>query len=494
MTDASSLSDVASLGQQLQLVEDGRPVYRQIADQIERLIHEGRLPPGARLPADRALSRRLGLSRTTVVSAYEELKARGLVNGRQGSGTFVARPVGPADSRNRHFMREAGRAGEGAISLAYGTPPLDGLPLVTMTRLLAEVAHHEPEALAKYLPAEGYPPLRHELARLLVGWGVPVRPAELMVLSGSQQGIDLLARLLLRPGDYVAVEAYTYPGALAAFRAAGARLMPLPLDGDGLVVEDLATRLAQYPVRLIYTVPTFQNPTGATLPLARRRALLAVAARQAIPIIEDNPFDQLSFGQPAPPSLKALDRDGLVYALGSASKLLGSGLRLGWLLAPPAMIEQAARLKRAADLHANNLAQVALHRFLSSGAMEAHMNGLRRLCQQRADQVVLALQRHIPEVRVNHPTGGLCLWARLVEGMSSEAVLEEALARGVSFMPGSWFAVNGSDDGSLRLCFADPPAQQLDEAIRRLAAAIEAVAGRTSAVNPSRLNGHPALV
>jgi DNA-binding transcriptional MocR family regulator len=344
------------------------------------------------------------------------------------------------------------------------------------------VAEEQPEALTEYLPAEGYPPLRHELARLLVGWGVPVRPAEVMVLSGSQQGIDLLARLMLRPGDYVATEAHTYGGALAAFRAAGARLLPVPFDSEGMQVDALASLLARYPVRFIYTMPTFHNPTGVTMPLARRRALLDAAARQAVPIVEDNLFEKVYYdGGPPPPSLKALDREGLVLSLGSSSKMIGAGLRLGWLLAPAATIERVATLKRAADLHANNLAQVAVQRFLATGLMEPHLADLRRICRRRAERMVAALRRDLPELSVEMPSGGLYLWARLPDGVSAEAVLEEALARGVSFMPGSWFSVNGCDDGHLRLCFANPAADQIEEAVARIAAATRAVTGRAPA-------------
>ena len=459
------------------------PAYRQIAERIAAKIRDGALPAGERLPPDRALARALGLSRTTVVAAYDELKAAGLVHGRQGSGTYVARSLGPADNWTGRvdgvLPATLGRtSGSRTISLSHAMPPVEGTPLRTLLRLLTEVAEEQPEALTEYLPAEGYPPLRHELARLLVGWGVPVRPAEVMVLSGSQQGIDLLARLMLRPGDYVATEAHTYGGALAAFRAAGARLLPVPLDADGMQVDALASLLTRYPVRFIYTMPTYHNPTGVTMPLARRQALLDVAARHSAPIVEDNLFEKIFYDQPPPPSLKALDREGLVLSLGSSSKIIGAGLRLGWLLAPAATIEQVAKLKRAADLHANNLAQVAVQRFLATGLMEPHLADLRRICRRRAERMVTALRRELPELSVELPSGGLYLWARLPDGLSAEAVLEEALARGVSFMPGSWFSVNGCDDGNLRLCFANPAADQIEEAVARLAAATRAVTGR----------------
>lgn len=473
------------------------PAYRQIAATLAAWIRDGRLPAGERLPPDRALARALGLSRTTVVAAYDELKAAGLVHGRQGSGTYVARTLGPLgdhwiDQVNVANARAA--AGARVISLSHAMPPVEGLPLLTLLRLLTEVAQSQPELLTEYQPAEGYPPLRHELARLLTGWGAPVRPAEVLVLSGSQQGIDLLARLLLRPGDYVAAEAYTYCGALTAFRAAGARLLPVPLDGDGMRVDALASLLTRYPIRFIYTMPTFHNPTGVTLPVDRRRALLELAARQAVPIIEDNLFEQLYYEQPPPPSLKALDREGLVYALGSASKIISPGLRLGWLVAPPAIVEQVARLKRAADLHVNNLAQVAVQRFLASGQMAAHLAALRHVCRRRAERMVTALGQRLPEVTVERPRGGLYLWARLPAELSAEAVLEEALARGVAFMPGSWFSVNGSDDGSLRLCFANPAIDQIEEAIDRLASAVRAVAGRGHLAPLDRLTSQLPLV
>jgi DNA-binding transcriptional MocR family regulator len=483
----------------LQLDNGGGPAYQQLARRIADLIQDGSLPPGERLPPDRTLARTLGVSRTTVVTAYDELKAAGLVHGRQGSGTYVARDLGPsALAWTGPGMSTSAAVAHGAhgrvLSLAHAMPPTEGTPLRTLLRLMAEVAQEQPELLTEYQPAEGSPALRHELARLLAAWGVAARPAEIQVLSGSQQGIDLIARLLLRPGDYVAVESHTYGGALAAFRAAGARLLPVPYDQEGMDIDALASLLARYPVRFVYTMPTFHNPTGVTMPVARRRALLAAAARQATPIVEDNLFDQLYFDQPPPPSLKALDRDGLVLALGSASKILGAGLRLGWLVAPARTIEQVARLKRAADLQANNLAQVGVQRFLAAGLLDSHLADLRRLCRGRAERLAAALAATAPDLAVEVPRGGLSMWVRLPAGLSAEAVLAEALARGVSFMPGSWFSVNGCDDGSLRLCYTNPPADRLDEAASRLASAVRAVASRGALADPAPLSSELPLV
>jgi DNA-binding transcriptional MocR family regulator len=316
-----------------------------------------------------------------------------------------------------------------------------------------------------------------------------------LVLSGSQQGIDLLARLLLRPGDYVAMEPHTYPGAHTAFKAAGARLLPMPVDAEGIAVDGLASLLARYPVRLIYTIPTFQNPTGTVLPVARRLALLDVASRQGVPILEDNPFDQVYFDQPPPPSLKALDREGIVLSISSASKVLGSGLRVGWLVAPPAIIEQVATLKRSADLHANNFGQVAVTRFLAAGMMDDHLATLRQICRQRADRLTLALRQRLPDMSVTPARGGLYVWCRLPDGLSAEAVLEEAIARGVPFMPGSWFSINGCDDGNLRLCFTNLlPPEALNEGAARLAAAVQAVTARGGMPRSDSLVSRVALV
>jgi 2-aminoadipate transaminase len=487
-----------TLATRLVLRENGTPTYRQVAEQIAAMIRGGDLALGERLPPDRTLARALGVSRTTVVSAYEELKAAGLVHGRQGSGTYVARPVGPGDNWAKTAMsivpaatRHAGRT----LSLSHSMPPVEGTPLLQMLHLATEVAEASPESLTEYLPAEGYPPLRHAIARWLAGQGMAVRAAEVLILSGSQQGIDLLARLLLRPGDHVAVEARCYSGALTTFRTAGARLLPIPIDADGMIVDGLAALLARYPVRAIYTVPTFHNPTSATMPLARRVALLEVARRHAVPIIEDSPFERLYFDQPPPPPLKALDRDGQVLHISSASKILGAGLRLGWLAAPASIISQVATLKRSADLHANTIGQVALHRFLDGNMMEPHLASLRRICQARAERLTAALARALPTVGVQTPRGGLCAWARLPDGVKAEVVLEAALERGVAFMPGSWFAVNGSDDGSLRLCFAGPPTDAVEEAVARLAEAVRAVGERDPSSAPvDRLVTTPPVV
>jgi 2-aminoadipate transaminase len=184
----------------------------------------------------------------------------------------------------------------------------------------------------------------------------------------------------------------------------------------------------------------------------------------------------------------------LVIHVSSASKIVGGGLRLGWLVAPPAMIDQLATLKRAADLHTNNLAQVAFQRFLAQGLVETHLATLRQVCQRRAGIMLAGLRQHLPELMVQPPRGGLYLWSRLPDGLSAEAVLEEAHARGVTFMPGSWHSVNGCDDGHLRLCYTAPPLELLDEAVVRLAAAVRAVANRGAPSRLEQLNSQPAVV
>ncbi len=481
----------------------GVPLARQIQAHLERLIAEGRLAPGVKLPATRELAQALGVNRATVAVAYEELVAAGLARAHVGQGTFVAeRPAAPVASGEEAratldwsglFSRSArivaaeedrGRAlgvppagGERVISFAGGMPDSALFPIDAFRRVLNEVLRAEGEALLQYSPVGGYPPLRRHLSGYLLRFGVEARPEEILIVNGSQQGFDLIARTLLDPGDAVAIEQPTYPRAMQVFRAVGARLLPVDWDAAGPRVDGLERLLGRQSPKLFYCQPTAHNPTGLTLRPETAHRLLAVAARHQVPIVEDG-FDGSLFYGPRPGApLKALDRAGIVVYIGTFSKVLFPGLRLGWLVAAPAVIERLQAAKQLADLHTSALLQAAVHRFCERRLLDRHVARVAAEYTRRRDLLLAALARRMPDgVSWTEPRGGFSLLLTLPGGMEAVGLLPRAVERGVAFTPGPAFFVDGTGERTLRLAFAAVPAGRIEEGVRRLAEAIRATA------------------
>ncbi|MFQ5520200.1 MAG: PLP-dependent aminotransferase family protein, partial [Candidatus Methylomirabilia bacterium] len=364
------------------------PLATQIRLHLERLIREGLLPPGVKLPASRELAGALGVNRSTVGRVYEELVASGLVRARVGQGTFVARdgrrqgreaePTPPvqiewsglfskssqlliADSRRREFYGQGSRPAGKVISFAGGMPDSSLFPTEAFRKVLNRVIRAEGADLLQYYPASGYPPLRRFLSSYLLRFGVGAHPEEILIVNGSQQGFDLIARTLLDPGDFVAIEQPTYPRAIQAFRSFGAQLLPVPLQEGGLKLDLLEQILERRSAKLLYCQPSAHNPTGLTMPAPARWQLLELARRFQIPVVEDGFEGSLFYGERPPPPLKAQDPTGLVLYIGTFSKILFPGLRLGWLVASPPVLERLEAAKQLADLHTSPLIQAAVY-------------------------------------------------------------------------------------------------------------------------------------
>ncbi len=518
MTSQNMSSDLWS---SLQLDRAGpAPLYVQLHDAIAAELAAGRLPPGSRLPPVRALARRLGLNVNTVVSAYRLLDEEGLTEAHAAKGTFVRaapggartaegaaaasrrpRPVAPAGERAsleaaevaedrsprwipavtpeavgpwpppRDALRPAPAAG--IIPLDGGTPAEDLFPVDAFRGLFDAILAEEGPGVMQYAGADGDPALRAAAAQVLRGSGVPVEADDLLVTTGAQQGIDLVARALLAPGDAVVVEAPTYPGALASFERIGCRLLPLPMTPDGPRLDDLPALLARHRPRLVYTVPTFHNPTGWTMGTRRREQLVTLATEAGAFVLEDDHLSDLLAEGEAPLPLKALDRAGLVIHVRGFAKTVMPGLRLGVLAPPPALRRRLLALKLAADLYPPPLEQRALARFLVGG-YRAHLARLRAAYRARRDHALARLAAlGIPELTVVPPAGGLNLWVGLPPGISAAALQREALAAGVAVAPGGLFYPDWRDgDGFIRLSYGGVTEEQLAEGIARLDAAL----------------------
>jgi DNA-binding transcriptional MocR family regulator len=479
----------------------GVPLYRQIVRQIREMILAGTLPAGFHLPPERRLAEALGVTRSTVINAYEELKDEGFASAHVGRVTIVLSPrhlPAVADTThmmvwNRLFREETARppdpllrdlldltTKEGIISFAVGVPSRELIPLElfrnAVHRLLdesgAETLHHS--------PTEGHPPLRESLSRWLTARGIRCTQDEILILSGSQQGLHLVARLLVHPGDTVIVEEPSYFGGLEAFRRAGARMIGIPVDDQGMRVDYLEAVLERHRPKLIYTLPTFQNPSGMEMSLERRNRLLAIASARGVPVLEEDPYSELRYDGAPIPSLKALDTSGVVLYLGTSSKILFPGLRIGWLAAPRPVIRQCTLLKQSEDLHTNTLGQFVLDRLFREGHVEEHLDRLRSAYRRNRDLMDAALRRHAPEgMTWVRPRGGFYFWCSLPEGVNRTQLLASCASKRIAFLPGQACFAEESGPLFIRLNFSAPSPSEIPQGVERLTHAIrESIAER----------------
>jgi DNA-binding transcriptional MocR family regulator len=490
------------------------PIYRQIVDRLREMILSGSLPPGFRLPPERRLAETLEVNRSTVLSAYRELKGDGLVTAHVGRGTVVMAPprVSVDEGRIgtlpwRQLIRDEARRARDpllrdllemaertdVISLSIGLPAPELVPMETTREILDRLLTEMGPALLMHCPTEGLTGFRETLSRWLTGRGIMCGPSEVLVLSGSQQGLDLVARVLLEPGDIVVVEEPTYIGALEVFRAAQARLIGVPCGPNGLDTEVMQRVLERHRPKLIYTLPTFQNPSGAVLDLEGRRRLLELAYRYQVPIVEDDPYSDLRYEGEALPSLRALDDKGYTLYLSTFSKLLYPGLRVGFMVAPRTAMRQLVLAKQSVDLHANTPGQALVDAMIREDHLQTQIERARRAYTERRDAMHRALiDAAVPGVEWSVPAGGFYIWCKLPENTERVRLPTRAVENGVAFLPGwSCFA---DDPGSthVRLNFTYPSIAEIRQGIPRLMAAVEASgAARRNAAAPA---GTPAIV
>jgi DNA-binding transcriptional MocR family regulator len=454
------------------------PLYRKLARALRCAIESGDLPAGQRLPSERLLADALAVSRATVVAAYDELRAGGLLDSRQGSGTRVAAGVRTAAAHASDGRVPGGKAaavfqrlidGPGElITLACAAEP--GRPEIA--DVLADVLREDLPALLAdhgYRP-RGLPVLRDALAAHFTGAGVATTADQVLATTGAQQALGLVAQLYVRPGAVVVVESPSSPSCLDVFRAAGARLLPVPVDGEGIRADRLAGVLASSQPALLYVMPSFNNPTGVMMSATRRRQVAALAARHGVPVLEDNTYAAYCGPADPPPPLAAYAPAGAgaeVLTAESLGKSVWGGLRVGWVRAPAEIIERLARRKALADLGGPVIEQAVAARLLPRlpELVAARTAELR----ERLDLMENLLREQLPAWRWRRPAGGASLWVEL-SGVDAGVYAQVALRHGVEVVPGAAMDATGEYDDCLRLPFTFAP-PTIVEMVSRLARA-----------------------
>src|SRR5881296_1498225 len=371
------------------------------------------------------------------------------------------------------------RQARDTVSFAVGSPAREALELVGADDLAATVIRREGASALGYTMTEGEPELRAAIAADARVRGIDADPEEVLVSAGALQGIDLICRVFLRKGDVVVTESPAFANALSAFRNHGARVLEVPVDSEGLDVAEAARRIRKLGVRprMFFVVPNFQNPTGETLSLARREALLALAASHDAVVVEDDPYGSLRYRGDDVPSLAALG-GAEVVSIGTFSKTFLPGLRVGWVIAHPEVISRMTKVKQTMDSSTGTLAQRIVLEFHRRGGADAHIGRLRELYREKQDRARTALARELAGTGItwNDPEGGFYFWVRLPQTVSARALLDVALEEGVAFVPGDAFAIAADHANALRFSISAPTPDRIDEGVRRLRRAFDRIA------------------
>ena len=381
-----------------------------------------------------------------------------------------------AEKMNPSIIREILKVTEkpGIISFAGGLPSPKTFPIAEFAKACAEVLAKDGQAALQYAASEGFPALRefvaNELYKQSAAAGVPwtVDPAQVLITTGSQQALDLIAKILIDKDSPVLVETPAYLGALQAFTPMEPRYVSIASDDEGVLIDDVKAKAKD--ARFLYVIPNYQNPTGRSMSEARRAALSAEAARLGLPVVEDNPYGDLWFDAPPPASLTARNPDGCIY-MGSFSKTLAPGLRLGFLVAPKALYPKLLQAKQAADLHTPSFNQRLVAEVLKDGFIDRHVPTIRALYKSQCEAMLAALDRELSGTGIewNKPTGGMFLWVKLPAHMNAVDLLPKAVERNVAFVPGAAFYADNPQHNTLRLSFVTASVEQINIGVAALA-------------------------
>lgn len=462
-------------------------MYLQIQERLQALIESGSLVAGDRLPSIRSLAKTLQVNKLTVLEAYDRLVADGSICARQGSGYFVVEAQVPDPAQpccfapeqavmvcetqaNRPFAVYArsiqARQQPGWVDLSCAFPKHPPEDLARMIRRVAGDA----EAFYAYDAIGGDERLRQQVAHLLLQVGLEASPEDILIVNGAMQGLSLAIRHFLKPGDWVVVESPTFFSVLPIFEQVGCRIIGIPMDREGMNLDLLARYLESHRPRLIFTISTLHNPTGITTPETHRRQLLDLAGHYQCPILEDNAYEGLHFGSPPPP-LKVLDPDGWVTYVGTFSKVLSPGLRVGYLVAPPAHRQALLEQRYLTDIHTPTITQAVVSQYLSQGHYRRHLQKVHAQLRHNRNLVLHGLERHFPDwARWTVPDGGMYLWVQLPDpwGPLMPTLIQKAEADGILILSGAGFFPDGTGYPAIRISYANVLPERIDTALSRL--------------------------
>jgi GntR family transcriptional regulator/MocR family aminotransferase len=491
------------------------PLYLQIKQGIARQILLGELQAGDRLPATRELARRLKVNRSTIINAYDELLADGLLCSHVGQGTFVAaQPEKPtfnnlvniASVSPPHLVWDGLFAGEAeqrtvaalldlyqvstltdVISFSGSFPDESSFPIADFKSSLNQVLREFGKDVLRYGQAAGFLPLREYLAMEMRNRNIISRADNILITNGSQQAIDLLARSLIAPGDRVVMENPTYPGAANSFMALGAKILGVPIDEQGIQVTALEQIFVQQRPKLIYLIPTFHNPTGYTLSLERRQQLMQLVRKYQIPVLEDAYGEDLRFEGRELPALKAFDTTEQVIYFGTFSKNLLPGIRIGWCVAPTPVFTRLVALKQLGDITTSPLLQAALWDFCRRRRYVAHLERVKAIYRRRRDFMISRLVAYFPVGTTwSEPHGGLFCWVKLPVQIDTTELLIEVRQQDVVFSRGHLFHVDGSGRNTLRLTFGNLTESVIDRGLQIIGRVATQLLNRSESRTPDK--------
>ncbi|MED4584038.1 PLP-dependent aminotransferase family protein [Brevibacillus choshinensis] len=465
------------------------PVYIQIVSYIKRKIAAGEWPVHSTLPTQRSLAQAFEVNRSTVVTALEELKSDGLIESTVGSGTIVSNntwslltPAPPPDwlgyvQRGIHLpnlptIQDINRYEPDPSYIRLGTGELS--PQLLPTKQMEDILGGLRGKMMHlgYVEPKGLLPLREEISRYLRTRGIVASPASILVVSGALQALQLISLGILQKGSAILLEQPSYLYSLPLFQTSGMRLVGVAMDEEGIRPDALARQKQVHNGALLYTIPSYHNPTGILMTEQRREQVMAACAQERLPILEDDVYGELWFDQPGPLPLKSRDQNGQVLYLGSLSKTLSPGLRIGWIVGPEPVIERLADVKMQSDYGASSLSQWVAAEWLSTGKYEQHMIGIRQALRERRDHVVTLLTRWFTDLAEwEVPSGGFYIWLKLRHAVSMRTLFTKALAAGILLNPG--YVYDQSDSHHLRLSYAYADEEQLDRALSVLAGLLE---------------------
>ncbi len=461
-------------------------LFRQIAIYFEQEITEGKLQPGSQLPPERKLAEILEVNRSTITSAYVELRATGLIESRQGSGYRVSEtmwgvktkqipnwkryaergvflPCAPLQFRIRQVMCQPG-----IVNLACGEPNEELYPNKLLAYAMSKI---QVEFSLSYPEPAGLLALRMQLSHYLKeNLQISVGEDEILITAGAQQALHLITQCLLNPGDAVGIEGPSYFYSLPLFQSVGLRILQIPMDKDGLILSEITQLYNRYRIKMVFTNQTLQNPTGITLSSDRRRKLLEICQKLGIPIVEDDPYHDLFFDGRKVLPIKALDNGHTVLYIGSLSKTVAPGLRIGWIIGPKNIVERLADAKQQMDFGTSTVVQYLASEYLKSEKRENHLEMVRTQLKYRRDVMLSHLKDFSHLADYIRPKGGFNIWCRLKKPVPDNDLLEACIRNGVVIRPGGVF---GSELGYFRLTYANCTSNMAEQGLKRLRLALD---------------------